>query len=121
MECETLNNSPAIALAIHAVTDLPLVALMVGKRGPKAIVHVMVKSSDDAFIDSDGLHPLIEILDQAGVSLHDSDGWELREISPKTLLNWTNGGRLPRITRSMVPEAKEKAREILTRLGIAAR
>jgi hypothetical protein len=101
------------------MTGLPIFAVLVGKRCPKAIASVIVKSSEDAFIDADGLHPLIEILDQAGVSPNDPDGWEMQEISPKTLLNWSNSGRLPPITRSMVPKAKKKAREILARLGIA--
>jgi hypothetical protein len=120
-ESFSLDHGPAaIALAVHSMTNLPLVALMVGKRGPKSVAHVMVKLSDDAFIDADGLHPLIEILHGAGVVAHDPYGWELRKISPRTLVTWTNSGRLAPITRAMVPKAKEHAQEILARLGIAA-
>ncbi|MGO9944423.1 MAG: hypothetical protein ACLPIC_16895 [Rhodoblastus sp.] len=120
-ESAALDNGPATALAIHAMTDLPLVALMVGKRGPKSVAHVMVKSSDDAFIDAEGLRPLVEILHQAGVDASDQVGWEVREISPKELLNWSNGKRLPFITKSAVPAAKARAHEVLARLGIPAR
>lgn len=120
-EDEDIETKAAIVLAMRVMTDMPVIALLVGKRGPKAVAHVMVKSSDDAFIDADGLHPLIEILERAGVSPHDPDGWELREITPKTLFDWTKEGRFPLITRSMVGPAKEKAREILATLGIAVR
>ena len=81
----------------------------------------MVKSSEDAFIDAEGLRPLVEILDHAGVDASDQNGWEVRGISPQVLLNWSNGKRFPVITKSVASDAKAQAQEILARLGIPAR
>jgi len=111
--------NPAVAVAIHIMTDMPIFCLMVRDKGPSRVAHVMVKSSEDAFIDSDGVCPLAEILNKVGVK--PGEEWRLRRLSSNELFDWMKSGKLPLITRSIVAPAKAKARIILGQYGIPAR
>jgi len=116
------QRNPSIALALRAMTDLPIVVLMVGNDGQRQWpAHVMVRVSEDAFLDANGSHSLVEIMADAGFDPHGGQKWEVREITPKLLLKWSNGKRLPVITKDGARKAKETAKEIVARLGIPAR
>ena len=99
------------------MTELPIVALMVGNNGPKRVVHVMVQSAEDTFIDAKGARALVEIMNDVGVDPNADQKWELRKITPELLLTWANGKRLPQITKDAAREAKQKSREIATMCG----
>lgn len=114
--------NPAIVLALHAMTDLPIVALMVGNDGQRQWpAYVMVRASEDTFLDADGSRALVEIMADAGFDPHAGQKWQVREITPELLLTWANGKRLPVITKNAARVAKEKAKEVVSRLGIPAR
>lgn len=114
--------NPAIALAIHAMTDLPIVALMVGNDGQRQLpAYVMVRSSEDTFLDANGSRALVEIFGDVGFDPHGGQKWEVREITPELLLNWSNGKRFPVITKALAKQAKDAAKEIVAQLGIPAR
>jgi hypothetical protein len=117
-----LEKRHTVALALHAMTDLPIVALMIGNDGQRQrAACVMVRASEDTFIDANGSRALVEIMDDAGVDPNGNEKWEVREITPELLLQWSNGKRFPVITKDAAKQAKDAAKEIVARLGIPAR
>ncbi|WP_296709427.1 hypothetical protein [Rhodoblastus sp.] len=95
---------------------------MIGNDGQRQrAAYVMVRASDDTFFDANGSRALVEIMADAGIDPHGDQKWEVREITPELLLNWSNGKRFSLITKSMARDAKAQAQEIMARLGIPAR
>jgi hypothetical protein len=112
------NNAIVLALALRAITDLPIVALMVGNDGQRQrAAYVMVRASEDTFLDANGSRALVEIMADTAFNPHGGQKWEVREITPELLLKWSNGKRFPVITKALAKQAKDAAKEIVARLG----
>jgi len=98
----------ALAIAVHGLTGLPIVSLMIFRGRQRFIAHVMNEVDADDYLDVRGVRSLIEILEETEYD-PDTDDFAVEYAKPK---NFTKSRRFARIT----PEIATLAYEVAMRL-----
>lgn len=103
----------ALAIAIHNITRLPIVALIEPAGETERAVHVMIKAPDGRYLDINGLHTYAEVLADL-CDNHDCDtqNWSLISAS----LNYLKACIQDEIFDPITPQIAAEARQVAKRL-----
>ena len=107
----TTGECHALALALHARSGLPLVALTLKEGRKTVVVHVMVEISQRTYLDVDGVVELPKVLMDADI--YPDDDYVVQEVTPAILSKWARRGLLALVTPSMLRAAEKTADRII--------
>ena len=109
----------ALALAIHKMTGLPLVALVEPDGENENPVHVMAKLADGRYLDVNGARTYDEILADCREEHECTTGnWSLVSASPLYLKLCIKDGIFDPITATLAAEARKVAARLAAAYGL---